>query len=61
MRTPLIILGILATVCGPEAPIRAQSDKDRLVRETEPLTPQEEQGKLRVPEGFSVNCLRANR
>lgn len=57
MKTPLILLGILATVCGPEAPGRAQSDKNRLVRETEPLTPQEEQGKLRVPEGFSVQLF----
>lgn len=44
-------------MCWPIESICAQSDKDRLVRETEPLTADEERAKLRVPEGFSVQLF----
>jgi putative heme-binding domain-containing protein len=52
LRLPILILGwmLVGTVFG-------QGDKDRLVRETEPLSPEEERVKFRVPDGFSVQLF----
>jgi putative heme-binding domain-containing protein len=57
MRVPLIFRTVVSVVCLSVASGRAQSDKDRLVRETEPLSAEEERMKLRVPEGFSVQLF----
>jgi putative heme-binding domain-containing protein len=47
---------LLAAVTLPGA-LRAQEGKDRLVRESDPLTPAQEQAGMHAPEGFTVQLF----